>query len=433
MSQASPSPSVGVVVATVTHDSEEHIECWWQALCALRCPSGTHLRVVVVDCASRDGSVERLRSLPRSQESPELTIIPLPENEGFTGGMNRACSEVSAADRWLFSLNPDARPAANALEFLCAAFDRYQRAPGSQFDQALRVGAVTGRLARPVSGSREPTQGTVSEAVSEEVSEEVRAAGEERARSSANVGVLDACGMIWTRSWRHLDRGSDQPDDGRYCDPAEVFAGTGAATLYSIEALRDVAHTGGEIFDRSFHSFREDAELGLRLQRRGWSTLYEPAARIEHRRHNLPSRRSAMSQFINYHSLKNRFLLRILHQSPSNVMITLPALLRDVAIVPYVILRERSSAGAFSWLWRHRAELLHRRRLLSERQTVTDDRVNRWFRQNTEPLVARSNAPAKATEASSSASSSASTSASTSASSSVDSRPGSRAQSVGDP
>jgi GT2 family glycosyltransferase len=252
--------------------------------------------------------------------------------------MNAAFARTQAP--WVFTLNADARPTPDYVTRLL------ERA-------GPRTGAVTGRLVRPEQG------------------------GERR---------LDACGMVLTPNWRHLDRGSGEVDRGQFGQPEKVFGATGAASLFRREALDDVADPAdtGEIFDPRFHSFREDAELCFRLRERGWEVIYEPSAVAEHRRFNLPERRSAMPAFVNFHSLKNRYLLRIYHQTGRNFVHTFfPTLIRDVAALGYVLLRERSSLGAYGWLWRHRAELVRRRRTLQARRT---QEIDRWFRIQGEPL-----------------------------------------------
>jgi GT2 family glycosyltransferase len=189
--------------------------------------------------------------------------------------------------------------------------------------------------------------------------------------------------MRLTSSWRHLDRGSGEEDRGQLSVPERVFGATGAATLFRREALDDVA-VGGEIFDPRFHSFREDAELAFRLRERGWEILYEPAALCEHRRFNLSERRSAMPPGVNYHSLKNRYLLRIYHQTAGNLVRTLvPTLIRDLQALGYVLLRERTSIPAYSWLWRNRRELGRRRRIIQGQKTTE---IERWFRVQGLPL-----------------------------------------------
>lgn len=348
-----------IAVCTVTHDSADELDGWWGALCRLHELDGEpDFRVIVVDCASSDDSPRRVRDLVAQRPGADLELIASARNLGFAGGMNRAIAQTTETDRWVLALNPDARPAPGALQAMVDAFTRYQPAEGPQPN--WRVGSVTARLVRP------------------------------------SRALLDACGMRWTRSWRHLDRGSGEPDDGRFAAAEEVFAGTGAGTMYRRDSLLDVAfpaqgaqeNSGDEteVFARDFHSFREDAELGLRLQRRGWRCVYEPAATFEHRRTNTPERRRSMTAEINRHSLRNRYLLRLWHQSAGNALRTPSALLRDLGILGFVLLRERESLPAYGWLWRNRRRILERRRELVRRQTAPSSAVDRWFAQHAFPL-----------------------------------------------
>jgi GT2 family glycosyltransferase len=330
------SGETAVAVCIVTHDSAADLPGCLESLGALE---HRPLEIVVVDCASRDGSPEVARS--HAPPGIPIQIVELGENLGFAGGMNAALERTRTP--FVLSLNADARP---EPAFVTRLLERAAQ-PG------LRVGAVAGRLMRP-------------------------------------TGDLDACGMRLTRAWRHFDRGSGEPDRGQYGRPERVFGATGAASLFRREALDDVAvheERGLEVFDSRFHSFREDAELCFRLRERGWEVLYEPAAVAEHRRFNLPERRAAMPALVNYHSLKNRYLLRIYHQTTGNFFYTfVPTFARDVAALGYVLLRERSSLAAYGWLWRHRRELLARRRTIQGRRTVGTREVDRWFTVSGEPL-----------------------------------------------
>jgi GT2 family glycosyltransferase len=334
----SESPAVTVAVCIVTHNSAADLPGCLQAIGELR---HRPLEGVVVDCASGDGSLDAARAHAPGGGLP-WTAVGLADNRGFAGGMNEAISRT-AAD-WVLSLNADARPAPDYLDRLlaCAA------------SSGLRVGAVTGRLVRPADPS--------------------------------GVRLLDACGMRLTPNWRHLDRGSGEPDQGQLVVPERVFGATGAASLFSRAALLDVA-VDGEVFDPSFHSFREDAELCFRLRERGWEILYEPSAFCEHRRFNLPERRSAMPPAVNYHSLKNRYLLRLYHQTGGNLVRTFfPTLARDLLALGYVLARERTSFPAYTWLWRNRRDILRRRRAIAARRTMPSTDLDRWFWQAGEPI-----------------------------------------------
>jgi GT2 family glycosyltransferase len=332
-----------VAVCIVTWDSAADLPACLDAVAA---QDHRPLELVIVDCASSDDSV----AVARRTETPGVAkkVIALDRNLGFAGGMNEAFRRSDAPH--LLTLNADAvaQPA-----YAGRLLERMRRSPE-------RTAAVTGRLVRP------PEPGT-------------------EARS------LDACGMFLTRAWRHHDRGSGELDHGQYNTPCEVFGATGAATLYSRAALEDVALPGGDVFDPPFHSYREDAELCFRFQERGWRVIYEPGAVAEHRRRVLPARRRRLPAAINYHSLKNRYLLRAYHQTAGNFLKTcLPATFRDLQALVYVLLFERSSLPAYTWLWRHRRQLRDRRRWIQGRRTEPPGAVDRWFARHCLALTAGS-------------------------------------------
>lgn len=333
-----PSPLVAVCI--VTHDSAADLPGCLAAIGAL-----THrpLELVVVDCASADGSLDRARR--SAPAGIPLQAVALADNLGFAGGINEALARTEAP--FVLTLNADARPAPDFVSRLLARIE-------APLPDGAPVAAVAGRLLRPAA-----TEGPRR---------------------------LDACGMRLTRAWRHLDRGSGEPDRGQYAAPERVFGTTGAASLFRRAALLDAA-VEGEVLDRRFHSFREDAELCFRLRERGWEVLYEPAAVAEHRRRVLPERRAALPAAVNYHSLKNRYLLRLYHQTAGNFLRTLPfTLVRDLAALAYVVVAERSSLPAYAWLWRHRRELLARRRAIQARRRVPARAIDRWFRRGGRPL-----------------------------------------------
>ncbi len=60
--------------------------------------------------------------------------------------------------------------------------------------------------------------------------------------------------------------------------PREVFGASAAAAFYRRSALERVG-----LFPESFGSYFEDVDLAFRLQRAGYKTMFEPAARVLHR------------------------------------------------------------------------------------------------------------------------------------------------------
>ena len=341
-----------LAICTVTWNDAANLPRFFEALASLE---GPPFRLIVVDNASTDATLERFGEGANSAAFP-VELIALDENTGFAGGLNRALetafgngAETDGPPTYVLSLNADAWVSADYAARLIACLERFTT-------PEQPVGAVTGRLLR------------------------------DEAQNGDTPPRIDACGMRLTRSWRHEDRGADQVDCGQYPVAERVFGGSGAATLFLSAALRDAA-VAGRVFDDDFHSYREDAELCFRLRERGWEVLYEPRARAVHGRVNLPRRRRQMSREINFHSLKNRYLLQLYHRSladaPRTLLLTS---IRELGILAYVLLREPSSLAAYAWLWRNRRRILERRRLVRARRRVPPRTTARWFGRASLPL-----------------------------------------------
>ncbi|HTO85896.1 MAG TPA: glycosyltransferase family 2 protein [Thermoanaerobaculia bacterium] len=306
-------PAVSIIV--VAHDSAEDLPV---SLASAQDQRGVEVEIIVVDTASRDGSRETVRRV-----SPGARLIELPENVGFSAAMNAGIG-VSRG-RYVLALNPDCRLAPDFAAVLAARLDRRPD-----------VGSASGRI--------------------------LRAEGPQLLATTR----LDSTGIVFRASGRHFDRGSEEEEAGRYLEEEEIAGTTGAAGFYRREALESSKISTG-YFDADFFLYREDADLAWRLRRLGWKCLYVPGAVAYHRRRSLPSRRREMSAIANYHSVKNRFLLRINNQTGVEFFATLvPTLARDLVVLGACLTIERSSLPAFSWLWRNRRRLWAKRREIAK-------------------------------------------------------------------
>jgi GT2 family glycosyltransferase len=189
--------------------------------------------------------------------------------------------------------------------------------------------------------------------------------------------TIDSAGIIMLREQRHLDRGADQPDTGQFNTPEEIFGPSGAAAIYRRQALDDAA-VGGQYFDEDFFAYREDADLAWRCRLFGWTSIYVPSAVALHRRRVTPERRNKLPREINYHSVKNRFLLRLNNMTRRLYRRDFwPVTRRDLAVVGFVLLREWSSIPALLYIVRNLGRLLVKRRLIQSKRKV--DPLD-WFR-----------------------------------------------------
>jgi GT2 family glycosyltransferase len=291
-------------------------------------------RVVLIDNASGDGSVATALA---AAGTLALEVVRNRENRGFAAAANQALRATSG--EWALALNPDCRLAPDYLA-------RLHTAAGA----GERVGSATGLLLRATGPDLE--------------------AG----------ALVDSAGIVVTATGRHLDRASGTAPGRSVGVPAWVFGASGAAALYRREALEDVSYPGGEIFDEGFFSYREDADLAWRLQRRGWRCLYWPAARAAHGRGLKPEARRRGSAAINRHSVRNRFLLRLANTDWRWHVACFPFwLLRDAAVVGACLTVERSSLPGLVEAWRLRRAQRGRGRANAARAAVSGWAMARWF------------------------------------------------------
>jgi GT2 family glycosyltransferase len=285
-----------------------------------------------VDNASTDGTRDILARFKR-----RVRIIYNDFNAGFAAAQNQAIA--ASASGWVLALNPDA---AITPEFV------QQLVEAGELDRS--VGTVCGRLL---------------------------CAG--RDLKPLRPALIDSAGIYFTPAMRHFDRGSREPDDGRYRQMEYVFGATGAAALYRREMIVDVSH-GANFFDPDFFAYREDADVAWRAQLLGWRCLYVPDAVGYHVRTVLPGNRSSVPALVNMHSVKNRFLMRLKNTTAGIYRrFWLPATFRDLLVVGGCLLREPRSLPAFWYLTRGLRRALEQRRSIMARRRVSDETLAHWF------------------------------------------------------
>ena len=176
------------------------------------------LEVVIVDNASTDGTVDILE-----QFADRCRIYYNDGNEGFAAAQNQAIA--LARGDWVLTLNPDVLLLPNFIQALVEA---------GQVDP--KAGSVCGKLLtiRPTFDLPEKE-------------------------------LVDSTGIYFTPMLRHLDRGSQEVDNGHYLNFEYVFGATAAAALYRRQMIEDIS-IDNEFFDPDFFVYREDADVAWRAQ-----------------------------------------------------------------------------------------------------------------------------------------------------------------------
>jgi len=318
-----------VSVTIVTYNSGSFIKRCLDSVLAQRYPLK---EIIVVDNDSTDGTVDIL-----AQFEDRCQVIYNEENIGFAAAQNQAIGLSNG--EWVLTLNPDV-----------LLHDNFIRALVNAGQSHARVGTVCGKLLTMTSHFEKPAQ-----------------------------PVVDSTGIYFNPMLRHLDRGSQELDNGHYLQREYVFGATAAAALYRRAMIDDVS-LDGEFFDSDFFVYREDADVAWRAQLMGWKCLYAPDACGYHVRKVLPGNRRALPPVINMHSVKNRFLMRIKNISPDlyrRNWFSISA--RDAMVVACCVLWEHTSLTAFWFLAKNIKRIWAKRRLIQAHKRVTDEYMASWF------------------------------------------------------
>ena len=320
-----------VSITIVTWNSARHLR---ESLASIEQQDYRDLEVIVVDNSSTDGTREILR-----EYESRFRVIYRTDNSGFAAGQNQAIR--AARGNWILCLNPDVLLRPDFVTQLVAAGELYPAA-----------GAICGKLLR---WKPEDT----------------------KERSN----IIDSTGVYFTSNMRHLDRGADEIDNGQYDRVQYVFGATGAALMFRREFVEAVS-VEGEFFDEAFFSFREDGDLAWRAQVMGQKFLYTPHAVAWHVRRVTPERRKDLPHVINWHSVKNRWLMR--RKNASRWLfwrLAGPVLWRDAMAFGYALLRDQSmiSAGLYQFRPAVRRRLRRQREIIQSRRKVSDRELLWWF------------------------------------------------------
>ena len=195
-----------------------------RCLVALQCQSYSCSEIILVDNGSTDGSVAYVR-----EHFPEVKVIALPENRGFTGGNNVGIQV--ARGKYIALLNNDAQPELHWLEALVHALETHPE-----------VGFCASKMLQ-----------------------------------AGDLRVIDTAGDVFYDYGVGSKRGMDQLDGREFSQIEYVFGACAGAAIYRRAMLEDIG-----FFDEDFFLYGEDIDLSFRAQLRGYKCLFVPEARVYH-------------------------------------------------------------------------------------------------------------------------------------------------------
>lgn len=181
-------------------------------------------QITVVDNGSSDGSLEYLRT-----DQPQVNLITLPANRGFSAAVNVGI--LSSDAPYIFLLNNDTELPPDCLHHLLQVADEL---PEYDFFAPKML-------------------------------------------SFHDRTVLDGAGDGYLRGGAGYRLGTMEKDSEVYNQMGPVFGVCAGAALYRRSLFDRIG-----LFDEDFFAYLEDVDLNLRLNRAGCKGYYVPAAKVYH-------------------------------------------------------------------------------------------------------------------------------------------------------
>jgi GT2 family glycosyltransferase len=294
-------------------------------LTSLRGQTFTDFETVVVDNGSTDGSMDLLE-----RDFPEVRVVPLGENRGFSGAVNAGIG-------------------ASEAEFVALLNNDTEQDPG-----------WLGALVR--AAEDRPDAGLFASKLVD----------------FHDRRLLDGAGDAIRLSGLPYRLGHGERDGARFGKPDYVFGACAAAALYRREMLGEIG-----LFDEDFVSYCEDADLSFRAQLAGHRCFYVPGAVVYHMGSaSTGGKRSATATRLGTRNslgllVKNVPLPVLPHIAPFFLAGQLARLL-TAAATGSLKAHLQGLAGA----WRHLPLMLRKRRDIQKRKKIPDAEVRRLLRES---------------------------------------------------
>ncbi|EOS54047.1 glycosyltransferase family 2 protein [Paenibacillus barengoltzii] len=309
-------PTVSIQI--VTYNSAKDIE---ECLNAVRQQTYPIQEIIVIDNASTDGTVERVRAYVEQTHANNIHLVANSTNTGFAPAHNQGI-RMTQSD-YVLVLNPDVQLGTEYVERLVRVME-----------QRPEVGSATGLLIL-----------------------------------KSSPDIVDSTGLLMNGIWRAFDRGAGEPAS-RWSASGGVFGVSGAAAMYRRKMIDELS-VDGEFFDADFFAYKEDVDVAWRANLLGWKAYYCAEAVATHERGWKKGSRHTQPLFIRRYSYINRYKMIYKNLSGARWMKHLPKLLAyELASNGYMLLREPKVLGAWKDFFDKMPELKKKRREIQRRRLM---------------------------------------------------------------
>lgn len=240
-----------------TNRRDDTLEC----LASLSRNSYSNHKIIVLDNASTDGSVEAIRAA-----HPAVQFVALERNLGYAGNNNVGIElALQQGADWVFVLNEDIILDAECLAKLIEVGER---------DPQIGI------LGPLVYHHDEPT-------------------------------VIQSAGGMLGKYWESIHLGKNEADNGQFKAPHPVEWISGCAILVRRKAIEQAG-----MLDANYFIYWEETEWCIRVGRAGWKIMHVPQARIWHKG---VQRDYQPKPSFTYYGTRNYLLTLSKHKAPLHV------------------------------------------------------------------------------------------------------------------
>ena len=260
-----------LAVVILNYNGRQHLETFLPSVCEFSTPH----QIIVADNCSTDDSVQFLK-----EKFPQVSILNLEKNTGYSGGYNRALQKVKAKHAVL--LNSDVEVTKGWIEPILRVLNSEEKIVACQ----PKILSLTNKGRFEYAG----------------------AAG----------GFIDSLAYPFCRG-RLFDHLED--DLGQYDDERQVFWATGACLAVKLDAFNEVG-----MFDEDFFAHMEEIDLCWRFNRAGYKVMYTGMSHVFHLGGGTLNKYNPRKTYLNFRNglaimLKNESRLALIWKLPLRIIL----------------------------------------------------------------------------------------------------------------
>ena len=268
MSFSDDLPRVAVIILN-WNGWEDTIEC----LESIYQINYTNYQVILVDNASKDESIQKIREYCQGTLKPQSKFYKYQTKNKPIQIMEYTEKEVKTPE--IFELH-DFKPDKNLI--LIKNFDNHGFAGGNNIGIQFALEKLQVEYVLLLNNDTLVDKNFIIELINTSEKEPKIGITGSKLLNAYNTEIIDSTGHI-IKWGRIVDRGHGEIDKNQYDQKKDVIGAMAAAALYKSHMLKEVG-----LLDESFITLGEDAELSMRARKFGWKAKFVPKSIVYHKR-----------------------------------------------------------------------------------------------------------------------------------------------------